>query len=140
MKKLLKQLPVALLILVFVYAAVAKLMDFGVFGAGLHAQPFPPVVAVALRYLLPASELAATLMLLDPRTRWLGLQVSLVMLALFTGYVGLVLLHFWSAEPCICGGLMTGLSWGAHLALNLFLLCLNLIAIYVELKERRPAV
>jgi len=133
------QWPAALLVLVFVYAAVSKLLDFGEFGAGLYAQPFPPVVAGLLRYLLPAAELAAAALLLFPRTRWYGLQLSLVMLALFTGYVGLVLLHFWSGEPCVCGGLLSDTSWGLHLALNLFLLCLNLTAIVLYLKERRPA-
>lgn len=137
MKRSITPFSVAPLILVFVYAAVSKLMAFRAFGAGLHAQPFPPGVADILRFLLPAAELAAAAMLIFPESLRYGLRFSLALLVLFTGYVGLALLHFWGVEPCPCGGLLTHTSWGVHLVLNICLIGLNLLAIVMYHKERR---
>jgi putative oxidoreductase len=130
MKTLLKSLPAALLILLYVYAAISKLVTFDDFRGQLYNQSFPREVAVLLLYLLPAAELLTAGLLFFPRTERTGLTLSLVLLTLFTGYISLVLLHFWSRVPCSCGGVLSHLSWGGHLLFNLFFIALNLIALY----------
>jgi putative oxidoreductase len=139
MRHLSRSLPAALLILLYFYAALSKLLDFSLFHAQLYRQPFPHDVADLLHYGLPGVELLTVLLLMIPRTISTGLQLSLVLLLLFTGYIALALLHFWSHVPCSCGGVLSRLSWRSHFVFNCFFLCLNFIAIHIHLEERRPA-
>jgi putative oxidoreductase len=137
MKSFLKSLPAALLAFLFVYAAVSKLSSFPVFQNQLLHQAIPGDVAAILAYTLPVVEIAAVILLLIPRSQLLGLSVCLALLILFTGYVTLVILHYWSSVPCSCGGVLGHLSWRAHLLFNVVFLCINLVAIHIYLKEGR---
>ena len=130
-------MPAALLVLLFIYAAASKLADFPMFRVQLHRQPFPAGVADAMVYLLPGAELLTAILLLSERTFMAGLALSLTLLALFTSYIVLVLLHFWSRTPCACGGILNHMTWRVHLAANLLFIALNLIAIKIHVKERR---
>jgi putative oxidoreductase len=135
MRTLLKSLPVPLLILLMVYAAASKLGDLPVFRAQLGRQPIPPEVAAVLLYLLPAAELLAVLLMLNPRTKIRGLELSLVLLLVFTGYVALAAGHWWSHVPCSCGGVLGHLPWGWHLLFNGCFLLLNAAALVWQRKE-----
>jgi putative oxidoreductase len=137
MKEFLRSLPAALLILLFVYAVASKLADFAIFRIQLNRQTIPRGIAPILVYALPAGELAAVALLLFQRTALKGLYLSLLLLSIFTLYIALVVLHFWSRVPCPCGGILTHMSWTVHLAFNLLFIAINLIAIHIQLKERR---
>jgi putative oxidoreductase len=137
MKIFFRTLPVSLLILLFVYAAISKLADLPGFRSQLHNQTFPREAADILLYLLPAAELLAVLLMFLPRTAHKGLLLSLLLLSLFTGYISLVLLHFWDRVPCSCGGILNQMGWGTHLLFNLFFLLLNLLAIHLHSAEKR---
>jgi putative oxidoreductase len=119
MRTFLKSLPAALLVLLFTYAALSKLADFPAFRGQLYNQAFPHGVADVLAYLLPATELSAVGLLLFPRTFFAGLQLSLSLMLLFTGYIALVLLHFWNRIPCSCGGVLSHMGWETHLVFNI---------------------
>jgi len=121
-------------VLLFTYAAGSKLADTAAFRRELYRQPFPPGAADLLFYLLPAAELIVAAMLLSRRAFLAGLKVSLVMLALFTGYILLAVLGFWEHVPCSCGGIISHLTWGQHLVFNCCCLTLNLIALYLHHK------
>jgi putative oxidoreductase len=136
MKVLLKALPSALLTLLFVYAAASKLADISLFRGQLYNQVFTPGMAEALLYLLPASELLAVALLFPSRTRWYGLLLSLAMLVLFTGYILLAMLHFWPRVPCSCGGVLSHLSWTAHLLFNLIFIAVTLFGLWTERRDR----
>lgn len=124
----------ALLILLLVYAAVAKLAVFDRFRVQLAHQPLPAGVAGVLLYALPLVELLAAVLLVFPKSRFAGLTLSLFLLVLFTGYVALAWLHWWSLPACSCGGVLGHLSWGWHLLFNLFFLALNAMALWFELR------
>jgi putative oxidoreductase len=130
MKRLLTTAAPALLILLFVYAAVSKLLDFKDFNWQMHNQNVPPEVAAVLVYLVPGSELLAAALLLLERTKAAGLLLSAFLLTVFSGYIALVLLGFWSSVPCSCGGVLKGMGWGQHLAFNLFFLFLCINALF----------
>ncbi|NCD69095.1 MauE/DoxX family redox-associated membrane protein [Mucilaginibacter agri] len=119
MKHLLRSLPVYLLIILFVYAPVSKLLAPGEFLGQLYNQPFPHWAADVLFYALPLIELLAVGLLLSERFRLAGLWLSTGMMLAFTGYVGTVLLHAWPRVPCSCGGILNRMSWRAHFAFNL---------------------
>jgi len=133
----LQQVPTALLVLLFSYAAVSKLADFGGFRAQLLAQPVPRPLAGTLAFLIPALELSAVLLLLSGRGRGAGLRIAFGLLLLFSGYAALAVLGFWQQVPCSCGGILGRLSWGPHLALNLFFLLVTIVCLYSHARERR---
>ena len=82
-----KHLLTALLILLYVYAASSKLLDFTAFRGQLYNQSFPHGLADVLLYVLPAAELLTAGLLYFDRTRRAGLWVSLGLLVVFTGYI-----------------------------------------------------
>jgi putative oxidoreductase len=137
MKNLLRTAAPALLILLFAYAAISKLADFPKFRHEMNNQNFPPEVAEALLYLVPAAELAAVILLLTEKGQKAGLILSAALMALFTGYIGLVLTGYWQRVPCSCGGVLRNMSWQAHFFFNLFFLALSAAALYPHLKTSK---
>jgi putative oxidoreductase len=130
MKKLTDALPTALLVLLFVYAAAAKLADTEAFRGQLYNQAFPHELAGFLFYALPAIELVTVALLLYPATEQYGLLLSLVLLLAFTGYIALVLGHAFPRVPCSCGGILSHMGWKTHLAFNGLCLALNGYALW----------
>lgn len=131
-----RNIAVFLLILLWVYAALSKLLDFDLFKIQMHNQPLPAFVQASLVYLLPPVELITALLLVIPRTQLLALTVSAVLLFFFSGYVALALFKFFSYVPCSCGGILEHMTWQTHFWFNLFFLALSLIATYIIIKER----
>jgi putative oxidoreductase len=119
-----------LLILLYVYAACSKLLNFDDFRGQLYNQAFPHALAGILLYTLPPAELITAALLTFGRTRRIALWFSLALLSAFTGYIALVLLHVWNRVPCSCGGILNHLSWNAHLAFNLCFILINLLALF----------
>jgi putative oxidoreductase len=136
MKVALKTLAPALLILLFAYAAASKLADLTSFRQEMHNQNFPPEVASALVFFIPAAELLAICLLL--REKWLtaGLMLSVALMTAFTGYIALVLAGYWSRVPCSCGGILKHMSWQAHFIFNLFFLALSAVALILRYKGK----
>lgn len=127
----------ALLVLLFAYAAVSKLLAYEDFRRQMLNQVFSRGINLTIYYALAPLELATALLLSFPRTLRGGLWLALMLLTAFTGYVALVMVHLWHRVPCSCGGILGKLKWGPHLALNIFFLAITLISIYLERKERR---
>ncbi|GGH20450.1 MauE/DoxX family redox-associated membrane protein [Dyadobacter endophyticus] len=121
----------ALLIILFSYTAVSKIITLQVFNSQLAMQPFPAWSIWPLTLLIPVSELAATALLLIKSTRLCGLYASATLMAGFTAYMGLVVAGFFSKTPCSCGGVLQQMGFEAHLLFNLFFLTIALIGIYI---------
>lgn len=119
----------ALLIFLFVYAAVSKLASFAEFRSDMYNQPLPAFVKPILIWAVPLAELAIVALLIFDTTRLAGLYASLVLMIAFTFYTAVVLLHFFTYVPCSCGGIIKNLSWGQHLVFNLFFVLMAFIAI-----------
>lgn len=124
-----KQVCDFLLILLWVYAAVSKLLDVTTFRGQLNNQTFSHEFAAVLLYALPAAELSAAALLALPVSKVAGRGLSLSLLLSFTGYILLVLLHYWSRVPCSCGGILSHLGWKTHLFFNLFFIGVNIVAL-----------
>ncbi|WP_121811351.1 MauE/DoxX family redox-associated membrane protein [Mucilaginibacter kameinonensis] len=125
-----------LLVLLFIYTAVSKLIGFEDFKRQMYNQTLPREVAALLIWTLPGSEILTAVMLIFRRTRKPGLYISAVLMLLFTGYISLVLLHYFSRIPCSCGGVIRALGWKMHLVFNVFFLLLSLLGIYFIDRER----
>lgn len=124
----------ALLVLLFFYTALSKLLGFQAFRGQLLLQPFPEWALEYLLWGLPAIELVACGLLFFRGTRRYGLYLSTLLMAVFTGYVALVLLRFFGSIPCSCGGVLEQMGWGEHLAFNLFFLALAITGTRLHLK------
>ena len=114
-------------------------MEFEDFRSQLYNQTFPHLMAGVLLYALPVTEIAAVICLLFRRTSLAGLRLSLCLLLLFTGYIALVLLHFWDRVPCSCGGILGHMSWTTHLVFNCIFILITLAGIAFHLREDQPA-
>ncbi|MHB8208618.1 MauE/DoxX family redox-associated membrane protein [Mucilaginibacter sp.] len=125
------------LIVLFVYTASSKLVDFNQFKVAMYGQTLPHEVAALLVWLLPIVEITVSLLLLFEKTRLAGFYASLILMTLFSGYISLVLFHYFGRVPCSCGGVIKALGWRLHLVFNLFFLLLSLLGIYVINRERR---
>ncbi|MEJ8841491.1 MauE/DoxX family redox-associated membrane protein [Lacibacter sp. H375] len=129
MKKLpVLQIASSLLILLFAYTAFSKLFDYRAFTQTLSESPLIHNGADTIAWLLPATELVVVLLLFFEQTRKAGLYASLVLLSVFTLYIGIMLL-FVKELPCSCGGVLNKMSWKEHLFFNAGFLVINLIAI-----------
>jgi uncharacterized membrane protein YphA (DoxX/SURF4 family) len=124
-----------MIIVLFVYAATTKLLDYYNFQSGLSESPFIAPFASILAWALPAGELLIAGMLLVPVVRLAGLYASLVLMSLFTVYIAAMLLSG-SDIPCSCGGILEEMSWDAHIVFNSAFVVLSACGIYLERKRR----
>lgn len=140
MKKQVNTITVSLLMLLFIYAPVSKLLAPEDFRGQLHNQPFPHSLANVLFYALPAIELIAALALLTARLRLPALWLCTALMTLFTAYIGLALGGYWHRLPCSCGGILNGLPWTAHLVFNLVYLaiCVTALITYAPAEQKLP--
>lgn len=123
---------VFLLILLWVYTAASKLVDFSAFERELANQTFSRITAQILLWAIPTIELVAALLLLFGKTRFAGFILSSLLMLLFTGYIALVLAGYYDRVPCSCGGVLKQLGWQAHFWFNLFFLSISAVGVYLE--------
>jgi putative oxidoreductase len=126
---------VALLIGLWTYAALSKLINVEQFNAQLKAQPFGKTGAAYLKLALPIGELIIAIILFVSRTKTAGLYISGVLLTVFSAYILLILVGYYPQVPCACGGILGTLGWGAHFAFNIAFLAINLYLIHIQRKE-----
>jgi hypothetical protein len=117
-----------------VYAAISKLLEFSHFGQEMHNQIFGFSEATIITYTLPPFELFTACLLLFESSRNAGLYISLLLLIVFTGYIFLVTIHFFTRGPCSCGGILEHMGWTTHLYFNITYLALTLTAIFINKK------
>lgn len=125
----------AVLILLFAYTALSKLIGHETFSTVLSTAPLLKSYAATLSWVLPVAEVIVVLLLFLPSVRIAGLFASLALLLLFTGY--LVYMIMYAPElPCNCGGVIAGLSWKEHIVFNVFFITLSAsgIALYPKYK------
>jgi hypothetical protein len=124
-----------LFILLFVYAAVSKLIDFPSFNAQLAQSPLLTGFTGWIIWLVPLLEITIAFLLSFERLRVTGLYASFSLMVMFTAYI-IAILNFSEFIPCSCGGVLQHMSWKTHLAFNISFILLAILAIlYSELKH-----
>ncbi|WP_443938809.1 MauE/DoxX family redox-associated membrane protein [Pedobacter sp. MW01-1-1] len=137
MKNLILFFSTGLLIILWVYSGGSKILDFQDFKHQLRLQHFGATTSAVLLWLIPAIEiLTAILLAIDSLRAW-GLYLSGLLLALFTGYVALILSGAYIKTPCSCGGVLKWMSWKTHLVFNFTFLSLNILAVFLFIKQGR---
>ncbi|MDR3716010.1 MAG: hypothetical protein P4L51_24660 [Puia sp.] len=129
-----------LLIVLFIYTGLSKMMDHTNFKYQLNRSPFIQPISNFIATVLPAGELLIASVLLFKRTRLAGLYASFFLMVLFTGYI-FMMLHFSYDLPCSCGGVLAKMSWHDHLLFNSLFTLLAMVAVILEndinVKSRR---
>lgn len=126
----------ALFILLFMYTASSKFLEFEKFKGTLGTSPLiGRNLAPAVAWILPITEILISLLLFFPRTRRRGILVSLLLMIAFTGYIG-YLAHFASYRPCSCGGVLRQLNWKEHFIFNIFFTLLAALGLWLYRKQR----
>lgn len=124
-----------LLILLFVYTGVSKLLTFNVFHNQIEFHPLLSRYAVFLAVVVPVIELLIAACLLSIRFKRLGLYGAFALMSVFTLYVGYMLAFIPHENlPCACGGVLQIMTWDQHLVFNIFFTCLSLLAIWLGSK------
>lgn len=131
------QIIAALLLILFVYTGMNKLIDHTQFRTQLGRSPFLENMADFISYILPVGEILLAFALVIKRTRLLGLFISFFLMALFTGYIWLMLKYAYDL-PCSCGGILASMSWQTHLIFNAIFTVLAAIGVFLESKIRIP--
>lgn len=134
LKRIIAQIIALLLTFLFVYTAASKLGDYNQFVEQMNSQPFNNSYTPLLVWGVPLAELLTSLLLMFSRSRLLGFYSSTALMALFTGYIILIQLNYYSYIPCSCGGVIRNLTWTQHLIFNIFFLILGIMGIVTEKK------
>ncbi|SFB35554.1 MauE/DoxX family redox-associated membrane protein [Algoriphagus aquimarinus] len=132
-------IPSILLILLWTYTGLDKLISWDASKKAFHNQTFPAELAEILAFAVPISELLIALLLLFSVSRWWGYLSSILLLTVFTTYVGLIWVGAFPRIPCNCAGILESLGWAEHFWLNSFMIVLSIIGLSGT-KKRDPKV
>ncbi|WPR77690.1 MauE/DoxX family redox-associated membrane protein [Algoriphagus sp. NG3] len=108
-----------ILILLWTYTGLDKLIRWDASRKAFHNQTFPSELAEVLAYAVPMVELLIAGLLLFSVTRWWGYLGSVLLLTVFITYVGLIWSGAFPRVPCNCAGILESVGWAAHFWLNL---------------------
>lgn len=117
-----------LYILLFVYAAVSKLLDFENFELELGQSPLLSAFADWISSTIIAVELTIAVLLVFHRTRIIALYAGFSLMTMFTAYI-FIILNYSSYIPCSCGGILEKMSWEEHLLFNVIFVLLAVLAL-----------
>ncbi len=120
----------ALFILLFIYAAASKLLDYEKFLVQLGKSPVLSPFASWTAWLVPSVEILISLLLVFERTRHMAMYACFTLMVIFSAYI-IVILHFSSYIPCSCGGILEKMSWGQHFWFNIFFVALALLGVLI---------
>ncbi|RYG54892.1 MAG: hypothetical protein EOO01_00170 [Chitinophagaceae bacterium] len=115
-------------VLLFLYAAIYKLMGFDLFTRQLAKSPLVGNNDQLLAVVIPAVELMIAGMLCYSLWQRIGLYLATVTMAVFAGYIAYVLL-FAPNVPCACGGIFVSMGWMEHLLFNIGFMLAGILAI-----------
>lgn len=140
-----------LLIFLFAYTAVSKLnlfsysapfswenfkfIDVSAFEEAMFKSPVLRSYVHELAWLIPSIEIAACILLLFNKTKKWGYYLSFILLSVFTAYIIYILRAYPHHLPCVCGGVISLMSWPQHLIFNFLLVFITARAIYLTYKS-----
>ncbi len=134
LRKTIIEIITVLFILLFVYAAVSKLLDYEKFRVQLGQSPLLTAFAGWVAWIIPAAEILVSLLLATRRWRLVGLYAAFSLMVMFTAYI-IVILNFADYVPCSCGGILQNMGWDTHLIFNSVFVLFALTGIILHSRE-----
>lgn len=120
-----------LLIFLFIYASISKLLDYEKFRVQIGQSPLLTTMSDFVVWFIPLAEVVISVLLVFSRSRLAGLYLAFGLMTLFSAYI-IAILNFGVFVPCSCGGILQNMTWDTHLIFNLFFVLICIIAIYLE--------
>jgi len=120
----------ALFILLFVYAALMKVIDYQKFRIELGKSPLLNGYAGIISIAIPGIELLISLLIAIKRFQYYALYLAFILMAIFSAYI-VAILNFSPYVPCSCGGILQNMTWTQHLFFNVGFILLGAIAILI---------
>ena len=117
-RKVLTECLAFLFIVLFVYAAISKLIDYPSFTVQISQSPMLTGLSDFLPWIVISVELLVAGTLIFPRVRLIGFYASFFLMIALTTYI-ITILNFSDHIPCSCGGILEKLGWTEHLIFNL---------------------
>lgn len=114
------------LIILFVYAATSKLIDYDTFIIQIGKSPLITKYASVIAWAIPTIEILISICLLIEKIQIQALYASFFIMLMFSFYIAFILL-FSPYVPCSCGGILNNMGWTEHLIFNI---SFTLIAFY----------
>lgn len=131
-KKLLIEIIASLLVILFLYTGLNKLFEHTTFRYQLSISPWPLLASLSgiVSWALPIGEVLLAAMFLITAFRMTAFIASAILFATFLAYLG-ILLSSGTNLPCTCGGIISSMSWNAHLWFNTACLSLCIAGIFL---------
>jgi uncharacterized membrane protein YphA (DoxX/SURF4 family) len=120
-----------LFVLLFLYAAANKLLDYQKFTVQIGQSPLLTGFGGSIPWLVIAIEILISILLIVPRFRLVGLFAAFSLMTMFTAYIWAIL-NFSSSIPCSCGGILEKLGWQEHLIFNSGFVVLGIAGIVLQ--------
>lgn len=120
-----------LFVLLFLYTGLIKILDRHVFYMALDKSPLLHPYATFLSFLVPWTELLIAIGMLVSATRRKALYIFMIMMGIFTIYIGFML-YFSTERPCTCGGIIEYMNWHQHFYFNSLFTLLAGIIIWLD--------
>lgn len=130
-KEILVQAIAGSLVLLFVYAAASKGMDYTKFRIEIGKSPLLTSFAGIVAWGIPAIEIGIALLLSFSRSRLAGLYAAFTLMVLFSAYIYYIL-RFSPYVPCSCGGVLENMTWQTHLYFNLLFVLLSALGVLLQ--------
>jgi hypothetical protein len=118
-------------ILLFFYTAISKIITYSTFRKVLSDLPLIGGYYEYVAFGIILSEMVIGTMLIIPKWRVAGINAALLLMVVFTIYLGYHILTR-SKLPCSCGGVISGMTWHQHLAFNTGFIFLAITGLYIN--------
>lgn len=122
-------------ILLFAYTALNKVDDMNRMELTIAKSPVIGDKAKVVAWSVVVIEIAVTALLFIPRLRYHGIVASLILMIVFSFYVGSIL-AFAGRLPCACGGVISSMSWSQHLVFNLVFTLIAAVGVWLFRKNK----
>lgn len=133
-RKVLSEVITLLIIVVLIYAAINKFINYRSFRLVLGITPSLKEMVSVLTWAIPLIELSIAILVMLQKTKIVGLYLSICLFFIYL--LGMFQLKLYA--PNIRGGLLDGLSFTQYVIVNTFLLTLSLAGILLYSVNKRP--
>lgn len=123
-----------LFILLFMYAAISKLIDIDKFRIQLGQSPLLTRFASWLVWVIPFFEILICALMFFQKFRLIALYACFSLMIMFTTYI-IFILQFSDFIPCSCGGILQSMNWVEHLIFNAAFVILGAFGILLYPKK-----
>jgi uncharacterized membrane protein YphA (DoxX/SURF4 family) len=127
-----------LFILLFMYAALNKLIDYQKFKVQIGQSPLLTGFGDVIPWMVIGLEIIIAIILMISRWRLVAFFAAFSLMTMFTAYI-VAILNFSPYVPCSCGGVLEKLGWTEHLIFNGVFVLLGLAGIILQTFEQRES-